>query len=142
MKVKGLDGKTYKLSLGQKVVGNIDTRSRSTPHKIARKLLLKIYPFDPPHEEVTIPGCGTPLYLDFLLPQRRLAIEVHGEQHRKYSKYFHGSPSGFTKQRERDRRKAEWCELNGLVLVALHDNDIDGWEAVLRAAFDGPGEAE
>jgi hypothetical protein len=134
MKVKGLDGKEYKLSLTGKVVVN-DNRARSAGHLIARKLLNELFPFDPPYEEVTIPGCGAPLYLDFLLPARRLAVEVQGSQHRKPSKFFQGGQAGFLKQQARDKKKIEWCELNGLILVELNDDRTDGWRELLNNAF-------
>jgi hypothetical protein len=140
VRVKGLDGRTYNLALAGRVARPGDAGRRSNNHLVARGLLLAVFPFDPPYEEVLVPGCGPPLYLDFLLPQRRLAVEVQGRQHREYVAYFHGTPARFAAQRGRDRLKAEWCALNGLTLVHLHDDSLDEWEHRLRNAFaPGPG---
>jgi hypothetical protein len=144
LRVKGLDGKDYKLSLSGRVAGKGDTRARSAGHLLARTLLLELFPFDPPYEEVTVPGCGGVLYLDFLLPARRLVVEVQGRQHRQPSKHFHKGAAGFRKQKGRDRRKREWAELNDLTLIELHDDDTDGWRGRLSNAFvagDAAGEA-
>lgn len=134
MKVKGLDGREYKLALAGKVVGARDARGRSAGHLEARRLLLALFPFDPPYEEVTVPGCGAALYLDFLLPQRRLAVEVQGAQHRRESRHFHGGKAGFAAQRRRDQAKREWAEANDITLLELHDDDRGSWEERLRSA--------
>jgi len=71
-------------------------------------------------EEFTLPGEG--LYLDFFLPIARVAVEVQGQQHYKYSKFFHGDKSKLIEQQQRDRRKASWCELNSIRLVLIPYN--------------------
>lgn len=66
------------------------------------------------------PVVGEGLYLDFFLPSERLAIEIQGSQHYHYNKYFHGDKSRFLEQQKRDRKKAEWCELNKIRLVLIN----------------------
>jgi hypothetical protein len=135
VKVRGLDGKEYRLSLAGKVASAADRRPRSQNHLLARDLLKKLYPFDPPHEEVELPGCGARLVMDFLLPQRKLAVEVQGRQHREFVPHFHGSPKKFLEQRSRDRLKGEWCDANGFVLVELNDDDHGDWGRAIANAF-------
>ncbi len=120
----------------------MDRRPRSDGHLLARSLLLKLFPFDPPYEEVRLPGCPTELFLDFLLPQRRLALEVQGRQHREYVPHFHRTPAGYMAARKRDAMKLEFCELNGLILLELNDDDRTGWESAIRNAFARPGVAD
>lgn len=135
MKVLGLDGKEYRLALNGRVVSD-NSRPRSSGHLLCRQLLRELFPFDPPCEEVTLPGFGaSPLYLDFLLPARKLALEVQGSQHRTYNKMMHGSPAGFAKSKARDARKAEFCRLNGITLLVLHDDRTDGWRGTIQSAF-------
>ena len=67
-------------------------------------------------EEWTIPSSR--LSLDFFIPQRLIAIEVQGEQHKKYSKFFHGSREAFMQQLNRDKTKADWCEKNDIYLIS------------------------
>jgi hypothetical protein len=84
-------------------------------------ILSDLYPTDVILEEFFIPGEG--LYVDFLLPRRKLAIEVHGRQHYEYNVHFHGSKENFRKSQNRDRRKAEWCELNQITLLSIKYNE-------------------
>lgn len=127
MKVTGLDNKEYKLKLVNKATEYNDLRKKSENHKIARELLIDVFPYDQLHEEVVIQGCPSLMYLDFFIPQRRIAIEVNGAQHKKYVPYFHGSIENFLKQKKRDLDKKKWCEINNITLVELDDNERDKW---------------
>lgn len=140
MKVKGLDGREYRLKLTGHVVTGLGGRSSSENHREARRLLKLVYPYDPPFEEVAIPGCGTELFLDFLLPGRLLAVEVQGRQHRVYVPHYHRSRTGFKRQMRRDALKREFCALNGLVILELHDDERGGWERAIRGVFLDGGE--
>lgn len=40
--------------------------------------------------------------IDFYLPEYNLAIEYNGEQHYKFSPYFHKTEENFIKQKQRD----------------------------------------
>ncbi|CAG8849018.1 2017_t:CDS:2, partial [Gigaspora margarita] len=59
---------------------------------------------------------STGLELDIYYPQYGFAIEVQGEQHKRYIKHFHQTLQGFNKQLIRDQLKAELCEENWIVL--------------------------
>lgn len=140
MRVWGLDGREHAWALaGREVVGSAETRPRSAGHLRARALLQELYPFEAALEEVPVPGARPPLYLDFVLPRRRLVVEVQGEQHRRFVRLFHGTPRGFLDQRKRDQRKVEFCERNGLALVRLDDDAPAGWAARLREPGPLPG---
>lgn len=140
MKVLGLDGKEYKLSLADRMVGG-DTRPRSAGHLLCRQLLRELFPFDAVCEEVTLPGGPSAMYADFLLPARRLALEVNGRQHAEYVPHYHGSKAGFAKAQKRDRDKRAFFGLNGITLLELDDARTDEWRDAIRSAFlGGPGE--
>jgi hypothetical protein len=132
-KVKGLNGKEYKISFSNNTILIDDARARSSYHLQARKLLRSIFNSYRILEEVQLPGTkevgySPYLYLDFFLPNLDLAVEVHGEQHYKFIKHFHGTSRGFLESQNRDRRKAEWCELNGIQLIVFNCNDsIEKW---------------
>jgi hypothetical protein len=131
MKIVGLDGKEYRLKGERREPG--DTRPRSAGHLRARSLLNELFGLEPIWEEVFLPGCKGALYLDFFLPRRMLAIEVQGAQHFTCVAHFHGGVAGFRKQRERDARKREFCEVNGIRLVELKDGESDGeWRGRLE----------
>lgn len=131
MKVKGLDGREYSWNLTGLQVNADDIRPRSNLHKAARELLQELFSVSPILEEVPLPGSGS-LKADFYLPRQKLMIEVHGEQHFKYVKHFHGSKANFLEACKRDARKAEWCQINNIKLIALPHGSIgDGWRKLI-----------
>jgi hypothetical protein len=137
MKVLGLDGRTHNLDLTGRVPLESE-RGGSAPHARCRALLERLFPADRRLEEVALPGSGN-LRLDFFLPTRRLAIEVHGRQHYEFVPHFHKTRLGFLQHRKRDTLKVDWCALNRLTHVELpHDGTDDEWAARIRAA-DAPG---
>ncbi|CAG8745068.1 19179_t:CDS:2, partial [Racocetra fulgida] len=57
------------------------------------------------------------LELDIYYPEYGFAIEVQGQQHEKYIKFFHRSdPNNFIKQQAQDQLKKELCEENWIAL--------------------------
>ena len=71
------------------------------------------------------PVVGTRLSLDFYNANKRVAVEVQGSQHTKYNKFFHGGhKSNYLEQLKRDQIKAEFCEVNDIILVEIYDSDI------------------
>lgn len=132
MKVKGLDGREYPWNLTGRQVNADDLRPRSALHKAARQLLNELYPVSPILEEVPLPGSGS-LKADFYLPKQKLMVEVHGEQHYKFSKHFHGTKANFLEACKRDANKITWCELNNIQLVSLpYSENVDEWRTLIR----------
>ena len=62
------------------------------------------------------------LWLDFYLPHFGIAFEYHGEQHDKFTKFFHIDKKGFKNSQERDSRKRNWCVLNSIRLIEVRGN--------------------
>lgn len=114
--------------------GEEDVAGKSSGHLIARQLLVGVFPHDYIAEEVYLPGCGPPLYLDFMIFSKRMAIEVQGEQHRKRIVWFHPTMRDFHEQVRRDDLKSEWARLNDFLLIRLHDNDTENWAAQIETA--------
>lgn len=123
MKVKGLDGKEYVWSLSGFKPKLDDERPRSRYHKQGRTLIKQLFKLEPILEEVFLPG-SFGLYADFYLPRRNLLIEVHGEQHYKFSRLFHDDVYDFRHQQLNDNRKIQWCELNKIRYVVLPYNEL------------------
>lgn len=91
----------------------------------------ELYPYEAILEEFFVPGDS--LYIDFFLPRKRLAVEVHGRQHYEYSEFFHGSKKKFKQSQERDSRKKHWCELNGIKLIEIaYDDKEDSIRSKLK----------
>lgn len=127
MKVVGLDGRTYSWKLAGHVPLDSDDRPRSSNHIRARALLATLFPADQRLEEVSLPGSGG-LFADFYLPNRKFIIEVHGAQHFRFNGFFHETRLDFVQAQARDRRKAEWCQINNIRLIELaHDQSDESW---------------
>ena len=124
MKVKGLDNREHKFSLT-----STPRLNASLLHIRARELLRNLFPYDILNEEVFLPGTKTAhnkgLYADFYIHSQRLMIEVNGQQHFDYNPYFYDNKLEFAQSKQRDLKKREWCELNGIDLVELPYNESD-----------------
>jgi len=129
MKVVGLNGREYNLDTKKYL---ISTRiRRSFYHLQARELIVELFHPYQVLEEVTLPGSSmkrSKLALDFLIPSCTIGIEVHGEQHFKYTPFFHKSKAGFAQAKKRDLDKKEWCRINDIKLIELRwDESVEYW---------------
>jgi hypothetical protein len=50
-----------------------------------------------------------------------IAVEVSGQQHESFSKFFHKTRIGFIKSIKRDFQKIKWLEINNIKLVEIYD---------------------
>jgi len=126
MKVFGLDGRTHIINLEKNRTRGIV----SNYHEKARELLKETFPMIRIVEEMPIPGAGNNgLFADFFIPGLKMVVEVHGEQHYKYIKHFHGDINGFKASKKRDSLKKEWCKMNNIEYVELsYKDDINEWK--------------
>ena len=107
--------------------------NRSKLHLHARKLLREQYGSLVILEEVPFQAKGRKrLYFDFYIPVLKIAIEPCGEQHYKFNRFFHSNNLAFYKQKRNDRWKAEWCELNNILLIVLPFDEIELWPKLLQ----------
>tara|TARA_R110000824_G_scaffold253325_1_gene442223 strand:+ start:1964 stop:2284 length:321 start_codon:yes stop_codon:yes gene_type:complete len=104
----------------------------------AKKLLDKIFPYDRILEEVSLAGTRTnrrrgTLRADFFIPNRRMLVEVHGEQHFKFNTFFFKDKLSFYKAKARDSEKREWCDINDIQLIEFNYNeDVDEWRRKIK----------
>lgn len=130
MNILGLDGKNYSWNPS---ANQADTENRSSLHIKAKDLLNELFPHDRVLEEVSLPGSktkyrNTVLRADFFIPNRNLIVEVHGEQHYKFNRFFFKNKLHFYRAKARDSDKKEWCDINSIKLVELNYNeDINEW---------------
>lgn len=105
---------------------------KSDLHLEARSLIHKCYPTLQVLEEVPIYiRKAETLYLDFYLPLIKKCIEVHGQQHYEFVRFYHHTALGFIKHQKRDKDKKEWCGLNQIQYIELPYNDIKNWEHLI-----------
>ena len=70
---------------------------------------------------------NTKLFFDFYIKELNVLVEVQGQQHFKYVKFFHGEKQNFYKQKSRDNLKIQYIEENPqyTLVVINFDEDID-----------------
>ena len=133
MKVTGLNGRGYNLDLKKYIIKKDDKTKKSRYHMVARDLLHEMFSGYSILEEVKLPGSRCPskksvLFLDFFIPNLSLGIEVHGQQHYEFCKFFHKTKAGFLTCLKRDSVKGDWCNLNKIDLIVLKYSDsIEDW---------------
>ena len=136
MKVIGFDKRSYNINFS-KASHKSFRDNKSAYHTRARELISKIFPFEIVYEETTLPGSRTRgtglLYADFIIPKLHIMIEVHGEQHYKFSKFFHKTKKGFQEHKRRDLKKIEWCELNEITMIVLPFDKEEEWPKILKS---------
>ena len=120
MKFKTLDGYEVSINLSKDKCKQHDNYSAGQIH--IRNLIQEIYPHVSILEDFIIPS--ERLSLDFFLPERKIAIEFNGEQHKRFSTFFHRDRNDFLNQVSRDKRKQQWCKINNITLVIVEDKQI------------------
>lgn len=66
------------------------------------------------------------MYFDFFIPELNVFIEVQGEQHYKFNKFFHRNIDMFYDQQYRDKLKTQWVAEKKAKLIELSFKDIPG----------------
>ena len=123
MEFQTIDGKLKRVKNLKKRIINWEASSRSKRQKAVKDFLKDYWFYHVTFEE--FPVVGTRLSLDFYNANKRVAVEVQGSQHTKYNKFFHGGhKSNYLEQLKRDQIKAEFCEVNDIILVEIYDSDI------------------
>lgn len=106
-------------------------KSRSKIQKKVKNLIYKHWFTDVVFEE--FPVLGSRLTLDFYNANKKIAIEVDGEQHYRYNKFFHGNNRiNFLEQLKRDQKKEDFCKMNEIKLVRIAESDILNRELLIE----------
>jgi hypothetical protein len=99
-----------------------DKKSRSKFQYNVKTFLKKYWSQDMVFEE--LPLAGSKMSFDLFNASQNVAVEVQGQQHIKYTPYFHGAAkSNFLGQIRRDNDKQKYCELNGIKLIEIYPKD-------------------
>lgn len=135
MKTIGTDGRDYIIDPNKTSI-NENAESKSGLHVKARTVIKKCFPYSKIYEEVVLLGCngigGKPLRADFLIPDMRVIVEVHGQQHYRYTKHFHNSKAGFDTYIKNDEIKLEWAKINSISCITLPYDEINTWENIIN----------
>jgi len=84
------------------------------------------------------PVYGTAMSVDILNATRKIAVEVQGQQHSQLHKFFHdGSPNKFLESLARDKKKKDWLEYNGFILLEIEYDQVDSLsKKFIKETFD------
>jgi|TARA_R110002020_G_scaffold89952_1_gene219438 very-short-patch-repair endonuclease len=117
------NGRKKKISNSVKYLIDWDADCRSGIQKTVKNVLHDNWFADVVFEE--FPVAGTRLTFDFFNATRNIAIEVDGNQHYKYNKFFHSnSRQNFLSQLKRDEKKEYFCEINNISLLRILESEI------------------
>lgn len=134
MKTIGTNGRIHIIN-PERESREIDDENISELHKKARALLKECLPYSKIYEEVTLLGCRGPggdLRADFLIPEHPIIVEVHGEQHYKFSKFYHKTKEEFDLYLQKDKIKKEWAELNSIIYIELPYYSLKEWKKIIN----------
>ena len=121
MKFKTLTGGLKRLPRTKAYLVDWAKKSRSKRQFKTKQFLKEYWKDHVVFEE--FPVAGTKMTLDFYNANKKIAVEVQGEQHTKYVPFFHGRRGNFASQLRRDERKLAFCKLNKIKLVEVYPDD-------------------
>lgn len=124
MTFKTLLGKRRRIKRPVIYLINWEKNSRSKLQNKVKDFLKVFWDGDVVFEE--FPVVGTRLTIDFYNATKNIAIEVQGNQHTKYNKFFHkGNKMNYLDQLKRDDEKLSFCNLNNIKLLEVHEGHLD-----------------
>jgi hypothetical protein len=107
----------------RKYLINWEGKSRS---KLQYKFKQFFYPYWKNHivyEE--FPVYGSMLKVDLLNATKKIAVEIQGEQHESFNKFFHdNSRLKYLQSIKRDVKKEKWLEINEFKFLQLYETDL------------------
>lgn len=121
MRLRTVDGILRNKNVTKKII-DWDKKSKSLFQKEIKELLKPFWGTDVVYEE--FPVYGTRYSLDFYNATRNISIEVQGGQHTRFNPFFHGgNRENFRHQLRIDQSKRKFCELNGITLIEIFEED-------------------
>ena len=71
------------------------------------------------------PVFGSRLKVDLINFTRKIAVEVQGEQHNEFNKFFHNnSRDKYLESIQRDMKKIQWLEMNEFKVLEVTKQDL------------------
>lgn len=71
------------------------------------------------------PVYGSMLKVDLLNATKKIAVEIQGDQHEAFSKFFHdNSRLKYLQSIKRDVKKEKWLEINEFKFLQLYESDL------------------
>lgn len=122
MKLYNVYGKVVSKNVSQYLI-DWDATSRSKVQFKTKQFLKTYWKNHIVYEE--FPVFGSRLKVDIVNATLRIAVEVHGNQHTSYNKFFHGeSRLNYLKSIKRDVAKEKWLSINKFQLLEIYEDEV------------------
>jgi|TARA_R100001460_G_scaffold286_6_gene1386 hypothetical protein len=121
MKFIDVYGRERNLKNAKKYLINWEKPSRSKFQTRVKSFLQPFWIHDIVFEEFRV--VGSRLTLDFYNANKKIAVEVQGEQHTRYVKFFHKNRFKYCDQLKRDEDKLLFCKSNNIKLAEIYPQD-------------------
>lgn len=99
-----------------------DGKSRSKIQFKTKQFLKEFWSRHICYEE--FPVYGTKMSVDILNATKKIAVEVQGQQHENYNRFFHKNRLNYFYSIQRDHNKRVWLEKNDYVLAEVNHDEI------------------
>lgn len=122
MKFKNLRGKETNINITKYLI-DWNAKERS---KIQFKVKKFLEPYWKHHVVCAeLPVVSTRMTIDIINISRKIAVEIQGKQHTEFNKHFHtGARANYLSQIKRDLDKEDFCILNDIKLIEIHEHEI------------------
>jgi hypothetical protein len=123
MKLYSVTGRIINKNVSQFLI-DWDKQSRSKIQFQVKQFLKPFWQTHVCYEE--FPVFGSRMKVDFINVSRKIAVEVNGDQHSSFNKFFHNnSRLNYLNSIKRDYKKSVWLEKNGFQLIELETSDLN-----------------
>lgn len=123
MKLYSVTGRIVNKNVSQFLI-DWDKQSRSKIQFQVKQFLKPFWQTHVCYEE--FPVFGSRMKVDFINASRKIAVEVNGDQHSSFNKFFHNnSRLNYLNSIKRDYKKSVWLEKNGFQLIELETSDLN-----------------
>ncbi len=110
-------------------------KSRSNLQHKVKQFLKTFWEHHIVYEE--FPVFGSRMKVDIVNITKYIAVEVNGQQHSSFNKFFHNSRYGYFQSISRDVKKEDWLEKNGFTLLTIEYDEVDDLsESFVKEKFD------
>ena len=96
----------------------------SAPEELFHAVLKDTFPNARIHSQYYVNVGRVKVFFDFFIPAVGVAVEIHGQQHYEFNKFYHRSKWDFLHQKNRDNLKALWCNENDVVLLEIKHDEL------------------
>ena len=122
MRLYNIRGKLQSKSVTKYLV-DWDKKSRSKLQFNTKQFFRQYWENHIVYEE--FPVYGSRMKVDFINATKKIAVEVNGQQHDEFNKFFHSnSRTKYLQSIKRDAEKRQWLELNDFIIIEIYQKDL------------------